>query len=110
MQTLAKSRVVTPGGKRMDFYQPKNVEKAFVEWLNDMVGKHGYASHDAALEKMEYVRVEMTGGLIHLHPYRHSGGDRWEQLMGADFTVSEGAGAKAVGAAVRAALNRCLEG
>jgi len=107
VEALANSRVVTPNGKRRDFFQPQNVEKAFVEWLNDLVKKHGYASHDAALEQMEYIRVEMAGGVIALHPYRHQGGDKWEQLVGANFTVPENAGSEAIGAAVRMALSRC---
>jgi hypothetical protein len=107
LEALDRSRFVEPSSER-EFYRPDRVRQVYGSWQEDFMARYRYKSKRDAYKSMDWCLAKLSEGKISIQPHQRDKPGSWRNLPG-DRTVviRETRDVKAVGAALRLALERC---
>jgi hypothetical protein len=111
LHSLEKSRVLT-GSQAQMFFAPEERERAYEQWVLDLLAAHEHACSRAALfNGMKLCNAFVLGNNLHIKPTRKKRGEAWsgKGIAGDDVVVIPFAsGKQEVGVALKRTISKCL--
>jgi len=103
---LDRSRFV-PWSER-EFFDANRAKRAYENWQKDFMTRYGYKSKRDAYKNMDWCRAKISEEKISIEPHRRDTPGSWKSLpRDRTVVIAETRDVKAVGAALRLALDRC---